>query len=160
MRILFTKLTNERHALEVIRRDGSRDRVELETKSLWLHDLTHFAVESEAGVQDGFWGLLASGKTMAEMNDRTGKGIEAYAGEMQVIEMLVGAISGALSGVPLESVSENIKGYFEHIGRGGQFPTWLTSAYIGRVNDRMRHLVGHWKGTPFGATMEIEWKES
>ena len=159
MRILFTKLSNDRHALEIVRKDGSRDRVELETKSLWLHDLTHFAVEAEAGLQDGFWGLLAAGKTMAEMNDRTGKGVEGYSDQMMTVEMLVGTISGALSGVPLESVAGNLKDYFENIGRAGAFPAWLTSDYIGRVNERMRKLVGHWKGTPFGETMEIVWTE-
>jgi hypothetical protein len=160
MLIRFTRLTNDRHRLEIVRRDGSSERVELETKSLWLHDLTHFAVESEAGLQDGFWGALAAGKTLAELNDRAGKGMGDDAGSLGVIEMLVGAISGALSGVPLESVSENIKGYFEHVGRGGAFPGWLTSEYVGRVHDRMRKLVGHWNGTKFGDTMELEWKES
>lgn len=160
MIVRFTRLTNERHALEIVRRDGSSERVELETKSLWLHDLTHFAVEAEAGVQDGFWGALAAGKTLVELNDRTGEGVGAYSGSLGVIEMLVGAISGALSGVPLESVSENIKGYFESIGREGAFLSWLTSAYVVRVHERMRKLVGHWNGTPFGSTMELEWKES
>lgn len=161
MRILFTKLSNERHALEIVRQDGSRDRVELETKSLWLHDLTHFAVEAEAGLQNGFWGLLASGKSMAEMNPTSPGGYAGQAtADLAVIEMLVGTISGALSGVPLDSVAGNLKDYFENIGRGGAFPAWLTSDYIGRVNERMRKLVGHWKGTPFGATMEIEWIES
>lgn len=160
MRIRFTRLTNERHALEIVRKDGSSERVELETKSLWLHDLTHFAVESEAGIRDGFWGLLASGKTLSEMNDRTGKGIEGYAGRMATVEMLVGAISGALSGVPLESVAGNIKGYFESVGSAGSVPGWLTSEYVGRVHGRMRELVGHWNGTPFGSTMELEWIES
>lgn len=159
MRILFTKIDDKRHALEIVRQDGSRDRVEIETKSLWLHDLTHFAVESEAGVQDGFWGLLAAGKTLAEMNDRSGQGIEGYAERMLTIEMLVGAISGALSGVPLESVTENVRGYFAHLGRSGAFPAWFTAEYMERVQDRMRKLVGHWNGTPFGDTMEIVWTE-
>ncbi|MEK7545738.1 MAG: hypothetical protein AAB554_01515 [Patescibacteria group bacterium] len=29
-----------------------------------------------------------------------------------------------------------------------------------RVEERLRQLVGHWNGTPFGATMELEWEES
>ena len=159
MRILFTRITNERHALEIVRKDGTRERAELETKSFWLHDLTHFAVESEAGLQDGFWGHLAKGATLAEMGDYKGEGIKEYAGSLSVIEMLVGAISGALSGVPLENVADNIKGYFESIGQVGSFPPWLTGEYIGRVHERMRKLVGHWNGTPFGSVMELEWKE-
>lgn len=159
MRILFMKLTNERHALEVIRMDGSRDRVELETKSLWLHDFVHFAVESEAGLQDGFWGLLAAGKTMADMNDRTGEGVKEYAGSMLVIEMLVGALSGALQGVPHEAVATNIRQYLESIGKAEAMPAWLTPEFVVRVQERLRKLIGHWNGTPFGETMELVWKE-
>ena len=104
MRILLTKLNNDRHALEIIRADGSRERAELETKSLLVHDFIHLALEAEAGIQDGFWGLVAAGKTFAEMNDRTGAGIAEHVGSMAVIEMLVGALSGALSGVQHDAV--------------------------------------------------------
>jgi hypothetical protein len=158
MRILLTRLTNERHILEVVRDDGSRDRVELETKSLWLHDFIHLAVEAEAGLQDGFWGSLAAGKTFAEMNDRTGEGMTDYSGSMLIIEMLVGALTGALNGVPLEAVVANIRDYFANIARTGDFPSWLTADYVDRVQERIRKLVGHWNGTPFGETMELEWR--
>lgn len=160
MRILLTKLTNERHALEIVRQDGSRDRVELETRSLWLHDLVHFAVEAEAGLQDGFWGSLAAGRTMAEMNDRTGEGMKEYAGPMLVIEMLVGAVTGALNGVPLDAAITNIRGYLKGVGKGDAFPDWLTPDYVARVRERLRKLVGHWNGTPFGETMALVWEET
>jgi len=149
MRILLTRLTNDRHALEIVRTDGTRERKELETKSLWLHDLVHYAVESEAGLQDGFWGSLAAGRGLSDKNP-----------DLLVIEMLVGALTGALNGVPLESVSGNIKSYLENLGEGGKFPAWLTSEYVGRVAEKLRQLVGHWNGTKFGATMELDWNES
>jgi hypothetical protein len=167
MRILLTRLTNERHALEIVRDDGSRDRVELETKSLWLHDFLHLAVEAEAGLQDGFWGSLAAGKTFAEMNDRIApppghpreSGEPVYEGSsMLVIEILVGALSGALKGVPLDALVANIRDYFVSIARAGDFPTWLTADFVDRVQERVRKLVGHWNATPFGEPMELEWK--
>lgn len=49
MRIAFTKLTQDRHRLEIRREDGSTESVELETRSYLLHDLGHYAVEAEAG---------------------------------------------------------------------------------------------------------------
>ena len=58
VRLSFVKMTDERHALEVVRDDGRRERVECETRSYLMHDLLHFAVESEAG---GLWGRLAAG---------------------------------------------------------------------------------------------------
>lgn len=43
--------------------------VACETRSYLVHDLLHYAVESEAGLSGGFWGNLARGKTLADMND-------------------------------------------------------------------------------------------
>lgn len=33
--------------------------------------ISHYAVEAEAKIDDGFWGLLARGTTLAELSDRT-----------------------------------------------------------------------------------------
>jgi len=157
MRILLTKLTNERHALEIIRKDGSRDRVELETKSLWLHDFLHFAIESEAGLQDGFWGSLAAGKTMAQMNDFSPDTPKAYSGNMATIEQTVGMLTGAAKG---RTAQEMYEGYRTMREAQGEMPVeWITAAFIERVQERIRQLVGHWNGTPFGETMRIEWDE-
>ncbi len=157
MRILFSKLTNDRHALEIVRADGTHERVELETKSLLTHDFLHLAVETEAGMRNGFWGTLAAGKTLAEMNDRSGKSLQEYLGPMASIEMLVGALSGSVKGVEAETLVTHIRGYMESSGQGSEMPDWLTPEFVVRVQERMRRLLGHWKATAFGASMEVEW---
>jgi len=63
MLIRFTRLTNERHRLEFVRDDGTSEARELETRSALLHDLVHYAVETEAGLMASFYGQLAGGKT-------------------------------------------------------------------------------------------------
>lgn len=160
MRILLTRLTNDRHALEIVRKDGTRERAELETKSLWLHDLIHLAVEAEAGVQDGFWGSLATGTTLAAMNGRAEEGMKVAPASMLAIEMLVGALTGVLKGAPEESAAENIRAYLAQVGKAELFPPWLTPEFVARVRERLRRLVGQWNGTPFGATMEVEWLDA
>src|SRR5262245_9416983 len=74
MRILLTKISDERHALEVVRADGDRERVELVSREFLFHDLLHYAVEWALETQDGFWGALARGRTVKDLNDRTGAG--------------------------------------------------------------------------------------
>ena len=49
MRILFHKLSDDRHRLAIERTPGAREEVECETRSYLVHDLLHYAVESEAG---------------------------------------------------------------------------------------------------------------
>jgi hypothetical protein len=60
LRIAFHKISGQRHALEIVRAGGRRERVECETRSYLTHDLLHYAVEAEACLQDGFWGRLAA----------------------------------------------------------------------------------------------------
>jgi hypothetical protein len=155
MRIRFTKITGERHELEVLRDDGSGEAVACETRSYLMHDLLHYAVESEAKIAHGFWGLLARGKTLAEMNDRTGKAMAAEAPGLLAIEQVVGALSDLTKGRPAHEVVDAIRRY--EVALGQEAPAWLTEELIVRVQQRMKALAGHWKATRHRTTMELPW---
>jgi hypothetical protein len=156
MRILLTKISDRRHALEVVRGDDSRERVELVTREFLFHDLLHYAVESALGTQGGFWGALANGKTLADLNDRSGVAMKDYSGTMYAIEQAVGMMTGAIkSGGPAERVLATFRGYFEALGQ--TTPEWCTAGFIADVCERMRRIQGHWKATPYRQTMELAW---
>jgi hypothetical protein len=155
MRILFTKLTGERHRLEIVRDDGSREGVELETRSLLLHDLLHLAVESEAGVETGFWGCLARGKTLGDMNDRSGQSMRAHGEEMAAIEQVVGGLTAAAKGAGAADVLAGLRPWVEATRR--TLPPWLDEAFVERAQARMRALLGAWRATQFGQTMTVTW---
>lgn len=154
MRIVLTKLTDERHTLAIVRPDGATERVECETRSMLLHDLLHHAVESEAGLQRGFWGCLARGKTLADMNDRTGAAMKDEP-EMADIEQVVGALHGSTKGWSAADLVAGIQRFAA--GLGATMPPWLTEAFVEAVQERMRGLQGRWKATPFGGSMELDW---
>jgi hypothetical protein len=46
VRIAFRKISDERHALAIVRDDGAREEIECETRSYLRHDFLHYAVES------------------------------------------------------------------------------------------------------------------
>lgn len=146
MRIVLTKLSDRAHRFEVLRDDGSRERVELETRSLLLHDLVHYAVEAQAGIDAGFYGRLAGGTPLATLGDRdhppTGAGLalaETLVGPMQ--SLYRGHVSRAL--------------YLEQ-GRA-RYPDVVDEAFVDAVLERLCHLVGRWRATPYGASMELTW---
>jgi hypothetical protein len=156
MRIAFRKISDDRHALAILRAGGARDEVEQETRSTLVHDLLHFAVESEARVQGGFWGTLARGVTLARMNDRMGSGLdERDAEEMAAIEQVVGALSGAVKGRSAAEMAAGMRRFAAALGK--TMPDWLTEPFIAAVQERMRHLLGHWRATPFGGEMTLDW---
>jgi hypothetical protein len=156
MRILLTKISDKRHALEVVRRDGTREGVELVTREFLFHDLLHYAIESSVSTQGGFWGALASGKTLADVNDRSGAAMKGSTESLAGIEVIVGMMTGAVkSDAPVKEVMETIRQC--HQGLGRETPVWWNEAFIADVRERMRRLQGHWRATPFKKTMEIVW---
>jgi hypothetical protein len=153
MRILFRKLSDQRHVLELVRDDGRREQVECETRSYLTHDLLHYAVESEAKLQSGFWGLLAAGKTLVEMNDRVSMSIGDPV--METVEMIVGVLSGTVKGIS----SAELVGGFRILAdaTATQIPAWLTEPFVDAVRERMRRLLGQWTATPYRSALELGW---
>lgn len=146
MEVRFTRLSNNRHRLEVVRPDRSGEQRELETRSLLLHDLVHFAVEAEAKIADGFWGSVADGARFAELTpgpegfgDRTG---------LALAEALVG---------PMQSVWHQRMTPDHYISRVQQTAPFVDEDFVAAVLERIRRLWGRWRGTPFHQTMVLSW---
>ena len=155
MRIVFRKISDERHELTIVRADGRRESLLCETRSVLMHDFIHYAVESAAQIETGFWGLLAHGRTLAEMNDRAGLPSADEAAEMATVERFVGALSGAVKEVPAAALIAGIRRYA--VAMDTEVPRWLTEAVVVEAQERLRHLVGAWHATHAGAAVELDW---
>jgi hypothetical protein len=151
MKIAFRKLTDERHVLAISRDLASWETVECETPSYLEHDLLHYAVEAEAGLRSGFWGRLATGATLAEMNDRT----RPMDDEMAAVEQVVGALSAIVKGRSAVAVVAGMNRFASSLG--ASLPPWLTEGFVLAVEERMRHLLGRWKATPRGSALDLTW---
>ena len=66
MRITITKGEKD-DRIEARRPDGSEVATTFPHKGSIPHDATHFIVESELAIADGFWGLVASGRHPEEI---------------------------------------------------------------------------------------------
>ena len=152
MRVRFTKLTDATHRFEVLRDDGSSERAELETRSFLLHDLVHFAVEAEANIQDGFYGLLAEGVPFAQLKE-LGPGPSAGPTEpspgLALAETLVGPLQTYFRGRDTERLSPELEARFSQLTHDG---------FLAGVSERMRRLQGHWRAIPYGETLELIWE--
>lgn len=149
LKIAFTRLDPQRHRVSIVRPDGSAESRDLETRSFLLHDLIHYAVESEAGVRTGFYGTLAAGAGFAAS--------EPLDGDRLVIEQIVGAFTGALKETPPPAPESLVAAVSAFIAAtGGRAPTWLTTDYVVAVRRRLREVEGTWRATPFGETMQLE----
>ena len=155
MRIELRKISDQQHELAVVRDRGPREAMTCETRSTLVHDLLHFAAEREAAVQTGFWGTLASGLTLADMNDRTGAALGAAGPDVMAIERIVGPLSAAAKGASPDALASRIRDYLAETGDTA--PDWLTPAFIAAVQERLRHLLGAWRAVPYGETLRLDW---
>lgn len=152
MLIRFRKISDDRHELSIVRPDGGCETVACETRSYLMHDLLHYAVEAEAGIDDGFWGTLARGETLARMNDRQ----HPPAGDgLGRVETVVGALHGATKGAGAAALYAGIRDYAVNLGI--DLPAWLDEPFVEAVVARMRALRGRWRATRFGEALELPW---
>lgn len=158
MRIVLTRVTATQHRIELIRSDGFREAAELETRSHLMHDLTHYAVEAEAGLTAGFFGLLATGTSLSKLHERGGNALKGLdpAAELALAEGVVGPVTSLVQGQT--DAAGLLRMFHERFRSGGdRIPSWLNDGFLMRVMERMRRLLGQWKATPFGGRMELVW---
>jgi len=160
VKIRFHKQSDARHELEVLRVGMASERVSCETRSYLVHDLLHFATESAAQLQNGFYGRLAAGVTLAELNERakTMSAAGTYSDEMLQIEQVVAMLSGSVKGLSPGEMMAAFERYEAASERA--LPAWVTADLVVRVEESMRRLLGHYRATAFGSFMELEWPEA
>jgi hypothetical protein len=156
MHILLTKISSDKHALKIVRSNGSHESIELVTREALFHDLLHHAVESALPTQGGFWGTLASGKSFTDLNDRSGESTKENAAMLYMVEGIVGVMSG-ITEMPVQQAFEKLCWFSE--SQGTRLPEWCTVRFVGDVLERMRRMQGQWKAMPYGESMEIVWVE-
>ena len=153
------RVSNTHHELSLIRPDGRRVQRRLESKSTLLHDLVHYAVESEAGLTDSFFGRIARGQDyddLAAAAHDLRHGLDDEVGELGSTEKIVGALQTAWQrrlgpAQVVEAIDSTWRASY-----GKATPDWLTTACVARVFERLRRIEGHWRATPFGSTLELE----
>ncbi len=158
------------HRMEVWRDGALTSARRLETRSVLLHDLCHYAVESELQLDHGFFGRLAAG---AELDQGETELVEDHVGsdpsngdpgrlagaaldplgapipEGLRIERLAAILqSGASRGAPAEELIARL---------ASLEPVAIDSRRGARVLERLRRLRGQWAATPFGVAMPLPW---
>jgi hypothetical protein len=160
MQIALRKISDLRHRLEIIRDDGSRDAVELASRSFLIHDFLHYAVETRAGLTPSFWGMLASGRSFKDVHEsfamvRPAERLDLLQGEAATTEAIVGALTSvAHERADAEVAIAGLARLFEAQERA--LPYWLTIEFVDGVREHMRRLRGEWRAVPFGGEMVIE----
>jgi hypothetical protein len=155
--IELTKQVSGDSVLKCFRADGSTTWQRNEgPRALFfpLHDLTHYAVETVLGADDGFYGLIARGWEIAETTGETARG-GAPDGTI-AIEHLVGVLDAErASGTTIAAAEVNSysAAFAQQHGRTG-LPQ-LNADVLDRIRTEIARLHAIWRGVKVGETMRL-----
>lgn len=144
MEIIFTKITNEEHSVEIHRLDNTVEKAVLNTRTFLRHDLAHLAVEIETPLKFGFWGSVAAGTPLIDA--------EVLGKEIGIAESLSGPVQTLMR---VEAKVEQYLALLERIQ-----PNLASLDLAERIHERVRKLRGHWSATNYGNSMVIDWPEN
>ena len=151
------KQKDQSAVLRCIRGDGSVTWQKREGKHASffpLHDLTHYAVETELGFRRGFYGLIAEGWEIAET---TGKGARGPLPDEAIeAEYIVGSLGAERAGgaaCTAEEFNDLASAFAKTRGRPNPRP--LTDPELSRLRSRVDELVLRWRALQVGATLEL-----
>ncbi|HEY6256644.1 MAG TPA: hypothetical protein VIY51_12705 [Xanthobacteraceae bacterium] len=157
MRILLQKISDTTHRLRLVRDDGDSESIELVSRSFLLHDLLHYAVETNAKLDQSFWGRLAGGMTLAQLHEasrKRGCGGAPMPAEAAITEAIVGVLTNVVAErATARAAIEGLARLFEVQER--QVPTWFTADFVQRVEQHMKKLRGEWRALPYGGEMQL-----
>ena len=154
MHVLFTKLSDLRHRVEVIRADGTREKVELDTPTCLAHDFIHYAIESRSGMTSAFYGTLAAGAPLQQLNDRDA----TWDPDSQIglAESIFGPIQSLLAGdKDVAAVIAELDGMFSATRK--RRPQWITAGFVNQVEAECRRLATVWSATPYSGQLVLVW---
>lgn len=160
MRILLTQRPDGSAVLRCERPDGSVTWQTVRGANAAyfpLHDLTHFAVETELGVPNAFFGLLAAGW---EITDTGGKGPRgALPPAAILVEHIVGMLDVERGSGHLLQADEFQQAIRDHVTR---HPDWADAAEpalapdaLERIRQRRGALIREFRALPPGGTLEL-----
>src|SRR5688500_14166269 len=157
LRISLTKGADGGATLTCTRSDGSVTWQRQHGRSAAffpLHDLTHYAIESELALQRAFYGLIADGWDIEETTGKSPRG--SVPPEAVAVERLVGLFDLERAGSAFWSTAElNDHCHGPAVQPGQRLPRPITDDDLRRIRLRISELLAQWAVLPAGHTLEL-----
>jgi len=155
--IQFTKCKDGGALLKCVRDDGTTtwQRQDDDHAAFFpLHDLTHYAVETELGFRQGFYGLIAEGWDIGETTGKSARG--PLPNEALEVEYFAAAFGAERAGGAATSADEfnQLAATFAQT-RGMPPPGPLADEELAKVRSRFDELAAKWRALSPGDTLEL-----
>jgi len=155
--VLIKKRADGSAALSCRRADGSvtwQRQEGAQGRFFPLHDLTHFAVETELGYDQGFFGLVAAGWDITDFGRPWPRG--ELPTQALLTELLVGFLDGERASGTKWSIDELTSSTASYAAQSGRaLDLELSDAALDRIRERRGRLFAQWAALRSGETLEL-----
>ena len=171
MRIVVHRLDRTRYRSVIDRDDGVRYLLDgAGAKGRLPHDLVHYVVESELGLDRGFWGSIADGAVFPSMTwlygrrrphatERGEAVMRANNDPLNASEIMAAIFAAALerdfAGGEIALAGEIHRRWTSRAGGGGGTDPSRTET--ARIAAALRDMAERWERTPVGESLAVAW---
>lgn len=157
MRIQLTKGKDDKDSLSCFRNDGSSTTTELGPGSAY-HELSHYVVETIMDYHQGFFGMLASGRDIAEFDMQNEERSFQIPREGYYAEFLASLIQGSVGSGNVDPE------YVEMLRKGAEnmnlpFPEIPDPKLLDQMRLQAAALIHEWNILLPGESMEVVYPE-
>ena len=143
--MIFTKQAGKYDLLEIVRADGSTERIDCPKQRIIPHDMVHYAVEKILGAR-GFMRAIGAGEAVAYAPM---KEVEA-----ESVERLVETMQADAWGAP-GTAADLLDLYRLTCGARGHEAMSVDTAAVEAIRDEIMRLQLMWDDVPTGGTLEL-----
>jgi hypothetical protein len=156
--VQLTKRADGSSVLKCIRSDGTETWQKQQGSHaafFALHDLTHYSVETELGIRDAFFGLVADGWSIEDTGQR------GVAAKLPAAALFVEQVVGTLDMERASGSRWSAEEFNDALERkakaeGRAMPRLLTDDELDRVRKRRAELFAEWQSLLAGGTLDLE----
>ena len=143
MKIELEKNTAYQSQYIITRDDDSTEKINLETKTYFIHDMCHYVVERKLNYEKGFWGMLAKGYKFEQLFGKENSLTE----ELRAVEQIVGPIQSVYMGHFKKEQINMLTNYLD---------VKISDDILDECLDEIKTLVDQWEQLPIGDRIELE----
>jgi hypothetical protein len=129
----------------ITRTDKSVERIVIDTKTYFVHDICHCVVEKNLNYSKGFWSMLSLGHSLNELFGKD----NPQTTELRFIEQIVGPVQFVHWGyIPKHDFAEHI----QHLD------FTMTENLLTSCLTEINLIIQNWRQLQMGQQIALEWK--
>lgn len=155
MTISFSKHSNKQHTLSCTRNDGSQTWMQVSDFFI-VHDLTHYAVETELNYKKAFYGMLNNGVNISDFEKPKHERTVVLTEEAIITEHLVNLFAIDYNQGAIENFNAMLLESIEKENISYKAPQ-LSNEQLTSIRSTIKHYMLQWNKLPDGESLTLNY---